>query len=362
MDRALHSLESGNSVYVVLPNCSEKIKKNIELSGINVISFKLNRTGTNPISEFFSVLELNKVINKIKPDLIHSVTIKPNLYCSLLSSINNIALISTFPGLGTLRVSTKKRHWMLSKIIFNSIKLFTNKTKYLALFENQEDMDFFTSHNYSRSSNSIRVFGAGVDTDKFMYKESRNNEDNFHVLFASRLLKNKGLELLVRACEELNSSGIKVTLSVAGIMDKDSPFSFSCEELDELLNSDIVNWLGQRDDIAKLIEDSDIVALPTSYGEGIPRILIESCAIGRPIVTTDLGGCKDICVDGFNGFIVAVGDNGSLLSALKKLALEPKLKEKMGTNGRQLVTKRFSNEHIFSQQDILYKKMLASKE
>lgn len=360
LDRALNSLKDGFEVYVAFPVCDNSIKENIESLGINVVDFKLSRSSVNPLDAFSSIVRLNRIIKGIKPDLIHSVTIKPNLYCSLLSKIHKTPLASTFAGLGTLRVSETKQHLLLSKVIFNTIKLFSTRTKYLALFENNEDMEFFINNNYSSRENSVRVYGAGVDTTKFSYCEPSIIREEFRVFFASRLLKNKGLEILVRACEKLKSKGINVILDVAGIVDNDSPFSFSKAELEHLLSSDVVNWLGKRDDIAELISNSDLVALPTSYGEGIPRILIEACAIGRPIVTTNLGGCKDICVDQVNGYIVPTNNEKSLLKALETLAENRNLLETMGLSGRNLVMEKFSNDHIFKQQQEIYKELTLS--
>jgi len=358
LDRALKSIKDGYVVCVALPICNPKIKERLELLGIEVVSFKLERTSINPLGEIFSILRMNRIIKEFKPNLIHSVTIKPNLYCALLSKLNGIPLVSTFPGLGTLRVSKSRKIKVIAKIIFSVIRYSSNNKKFLALFENEQDMSFFTSNNYVRARNAVRVYGAGVDTDKFRYVEPNQDHKELRVLFASRLLKNKGLEELVNACESLRLKGVCISLFVAGITDKDSPFSFSKSELDKLTNREVVNWLGKRDDIAELIASSDVVALPTSYGEGIPRILIEACAIGRPIITTELGGCKDICIDSKNGYIVPANNSIKLASALKKISENRNSIKDMGWKGRNIVMERFSNEHIFDQQSRLYHDMI----
>ncbi|MCX9564151.1 glycosyltransferase, partial [Vibrio cholerae] len=262
---------------------------------------------------------LNRVFNIVEPDIVHSVTIKPNLYSSVLCRLKKIKLLSTYAGLGTLKSSSIISYVIARFLIFNVIKWSSKKQFNIALFENEEDLDYFKINNILPNERLIRVFGAGVNLERYSYSSVSKLNSELNVLFASRLLKDKGLDCLIEAVKLLKKKGYKVNLYVAGIFDPDSPLSYTREQIRAFSDRGDIIWLGKRDDIPDLIQQSDVVALPTTYGEGIPRILIESCAVGRPIITTPLGGCKDICNDGINGYLVMPHNGESVASSLEKL-------------------------------------------
>ncbi|PSU34112.1 glycosyltransferase family 4 protein [Photobacterium phosphoreum] len=357
-ERAINAVKNGYNVFIAMPSCSEKLKYELESDGIVVYLYHLDRTSLGILGEVRSIINLNKVINKVSPDIIHSVTIKPNLYCTILTRIKKIQLVSTYAGLGTLKISNSIKYRLSRSVIFNIIKLFSKSKNITALFENNEDLEYFKVNGIYSECQLVRVFGAGVNLDSYPYVAPVKNR-KIKVLFASRLLKDKGLDVLVSAVRELKLKKIPIELCVAGIFDFDSPLSFTEEEIKKYSNNGDILWLGQCSNMAKLISQCDIVALPTMYGEGVPRILIEACAIGRPIITTPLGGCKDICIDNVNGFIVEPNDINTIIIALNKLCESHNLIEKFGLKGRELVTNNFSNESVFLQNLFIYKKLLS---
>lgn len=357
-ERAENAIENGFDVSVALPSCGHEIKFSLNLMGIEVYEFSMNRTGTSIVKELCAIHSLNKIFNKIHPDIVHSVTIKPNLYCSFMCRLKGIPLVSTYAGLGTLKISKSIKYRVVKGLIFNSIKLLSEKINLRALFENQDDLNFFEENTYLPKCKMIRVFGAGVDLESYAYKSSEFQSGSFNVLFASRLLKDKGLMPLVEAVRLVKRDGIKVNLYVAGIYDFESPLAFSEKEILKLEKDGDIIWLGKRNDIPSLIANSDVVALPTSYGEGVPRILIEACAVGRPIITTALGGCKDICKDRLNGYLVSPNNPSEIALSIKELYLNPELINKFGLNGRALIENGFSNESIFRQNISIYNELL----
>ncbi|WP_305402619.1 glycosyltransferase family 4 protein [Photobacterium leiognathi] len=356
-ERALHAVKSGYSVFVALPSCTRDLKINLENEGITVYEYYLDRTSLNIIGGIRSFLSIYKIIDEISPDLIHSVTIKPNLYCTIISRLKNLKLVSTYAGLGTLKISNKLKYKISRTIIFNAIKLFNNKRKMIALFENNEDLDIFRVKKIYSDNQLIRVFGAGVNLKDYAYTTPVKN-NKIKILFASRLLKDKGLDILISAVREPKEKNILIELYVAGIFDLDSPLAFTEKEINQYSDNGDIIWLGQCSNMPELISQCDVVALPTMYGEGVPRILIEACAIGRPIITTALGGCKDICIDNENGFLVESNDTKSIALALTKLCESFSLIESFGLNGRKLVESKFSNESVFEQNIDIYRKLL----
>ncbi|EHS1090431.1 glycosyltransferase family 4 protein [Vibrio cholerae] len=357
-ERAVNAIENGFAVHVALPSCDSSVASELDLLGITTHKFDMNRSSLNIIGEVCSVFSLNRVFNIVEPDIVHSVTIKPNLYSSVLCRLKKIKLLSTYAGLGTLKSSSTISYVIARFLIFNVIKWSSKKQFNIALFENEEDLDYFKINNILPNERLIRVFGAGVNLERYSYSSVSKLNSELNVLFASRLLKDKGLDCLIEAVKLLKKKGYKVNLYVAGIFDPDSPLSYTREQIRAFSDSGDIIWLGKRDDIPDLIQQSDVVALPTTYGEGIPRILIESCAVGRPIITTPLGGCKDICNDGINGYLVIPHNGESVASSLEKLILDPDNIDIMGKKGRELVEAYFSNESIFAQNISFYKKMV----
>lgn len=356
-DRAMYAIKSGYQVYVALPSCNETIRSSLEEQGLIVEIFSMSRSGLGIFGEAKTLVSLWKVFEQVKPDLVHSVTMKPNLYSTMLCKWLRIPLVTTYAGLGTLLVSKRKLYKLVRFLVFNAVKIFSNKLNVRALFENNEDLAYFGKNRILPNNCMVRVYGAGVDLSKYAYSYPEPHE-GLKVFFASRLLKNKGLELAVKACELLSERQVPITMKVAGIIDRESPYSYSSKELEGIFSSETVEWLGRRDDIARLIAQADVVVLPTTYGEGIPRILIEACAIGRPIVTTNLGGCKDICEDKVNGYLVSVDDVNGISEALENLHNNSEYIINMGKKGRNLVESRFSNQFILSQNNSIYVELL----
>lgn len=359
LDRAISAIDNGYEVHVAMGFTDKKYVEIFKNLGFKVHMLNLARTSTNPFYEIRSFLDIYKLIKFINPDLLHTITIKPNLYCVIANRMNRIPMVSTFPGMGTLKVSNSFFHRVILFFSLKLLSLFSFKNKNIFLFENDEDCGLFTSRKILPVRNLIRVFGAGVDPDEFCFMpRSKKASRCLKILFASRLLTNKGLLDLVDACNRLKLLNYDIELSVAGIFDMDSPFSITKEVINKLEEDGKIKWLGQRDDMANLINDCDVVALPSTYGEGVPRILIEACFVGRAIITTPLGGCKDICVDNVNGFLVQPNSPDSIFEALKKFYVTQSLIEKFGYKSRELVEKKFSSHAIKRQNIAIYQQLL----
>lgn len=355
LERAVFFKDIGYEVHIVMPVNEPEILKKLEELGFCITVLLIERTSMSIFNEIKVLISLHKLIKTVNPDIIHSVTIKPNLYSTILCRLNNIPLVSTYPGLGTLGVSKDFKYVLSRKVIFCLIKTFSKKQNNVALFENEEDLQLFEDMKVIPRNRLIRVFGAGINLDSFSFSNIKTgNVSSLTLLFASRLLKNKGLSLLFESVKQINNQGFNVRLKIAGIFDFDSPFAYTQDEVEEMASFDFVDWLGKRNDIKELITGADVVCLPTTYGEGVPRILIEACAVGRPIITTPLGGCKDICIDNYNGLLVDPDSVESITKALEKLLLNNELKSGLGKNGRKLVEDKFSNHSVFEQHREIY--------
>lgn len=351
MDRAKAALACYD-VHVLCPSNNKDFIRECEELGISFTNINLSRTGLNPFVEIINAFELKNVLKELNPDIIHSVTIKPNLYMAILNP-KDCAIVLTFAGLGTLRTSSGLVGIMFMKFVKVILNRLNRKNDVCALFENQEDMDFLSSGYGLLRSKCRRVYGAGVNVDSYRMTEIPNTEIPT-VLFASRMLKDKGLEPLIGAVKELRSQGININLKVAGILDTESPLSYTKEEILEMSITHNFTWLGQRDDMPFLISESNVVCLPTRYGEGVPRILIEALSCGRPIVTSSYGGCKDICINEITGFVIDPHDVEDIASALERITSDRSLATELGINGRKLIEDKYSNTIIIKENLDIY--------
>lgn len=344
LDRALAAKKSGFEVHVLAPQTEEKYKESFEKNGFYFHTLDMHRTSLNLFGEFSVFYQCLKIAKSIQPDIIHTVTVKPNLYMGIVAKLMSIPLVSTFAGLGALSTSKSVKYRLPFMLIKQCLKLVSSNKKYLALFENQEDLNVLVESKSIPENKTKRVYGAGVDTSRFIFKPE--DTESLQILFAARLLKDKGLSDLIKAVKLVKQKGHHVTLKVAGIFDEVSPTAYTQVEIENMAKSGDFEWLGKRDDMVELINQSNIICLPTTYGEGVPRILIEASACGRSIVSTSLGGCKDICIDGVTGLQAQASNPVHLAEVLLKLLIDDSLRKSCGEKGRQLVEDKYSNSSI----------------
>lgn len=345
--RAKAAKSEGYEVHIAAAYSDENLRLEFEAIGFTTHAFKLHRSSINPLKELQSYQQIKNIIREIKPDIIHTATVKPNIYAGLAIKEYKIKLIINITGLGysfSNRSIKAKATKALITALYRKIAI-KNETRFI--FENSENQSLFKSLNIGKVENLILIPGAGVDCELFSPKKEIKKEEP-SILFAARLLKDKGLQELIEASIALKKQGVKHTINVAGIIDYDSPGAIKEKQLFKWEKEGLINWLGQREDIHDLIIQSSVVCLPTKYGEGVPRILIEAASSGRPIVATNTTGCKDILHDKRNGFLLNPGDKNSLTTSLKILLESPEKREKFGVYGRDLVERKFDEKFVIA--------------
>lgn len=359
LDRAVAAMKNGYDVYVISPETSEKYTNIITEAGCKKIHLKLSRSGLNPAAEIATLFFLSKQLKQIQPDLIHSITVKPNLYCGLISKFNKLPLIASVTGLGLIYSDNK---YQILRFLISSLYRFIFKGKTnKVLFESQDDLNLFVSEKIIDENMAVKVNGAGVNTA--LYSPNCGLDWRAKPLvfvFAARLLHSKGVMELVKAFNLLDASvRAEAKLIVAGIEDVGSKDSLSTDDMELLKTSDGIEYIGRCDDMPVLLQNAHVVCLPTTYGEGIPRILIEAASCGKVILTSDLGGCKEICISGFNGIALSDVSACSLSEAISMLVSNRALLLEYGTNGRKLVLDKFDQELIIEQNLSLYKDLVS---
>lgn len=346
---------AGFAVFVATPQGAgvEKIRE----QGFIHVPIKLERWGMNPFKEFTSLLTLYRAYSKIKPHIVHHVTIKPVLYGSCIARIARIpAVVNAISGLGYVFISrgilaTARR--LCVQAIYRSVLRHRNST---VLFQNPDDRDFFVSNRLVAPGDFVMVKGSGVDTTKFIPFDS-NNEIPV-VLMVARLLRDKGLVEFVEAARLLRHKGVEARFLVAGDPATGNPAGVSEAQLAVWQEEGVVEFLGYCGSILPVYQSSDIICLP-SYREGLPKALIEGASVGRPLVATDVPGCREVVREGVNGFLVALGDSAGLARALECLITDKSLRLKMGSMSRELVLREgFGEEYVVAATISVYRKLL----
>ena len=353
LDRARYFMNKGYDVHLATYFSSAKLKQKFQSIGINCQDIPFKRKSLNPFNEIKTILSIKQTARTIKPDLIHCITIKANIYAGLFTS--STPMIYSITGTGSVFSSKRLPFVLVNPLCKKLYKVIGKQSSSHFIFENQYDCDLFTSFRIINDNASV-IKGAGVDLNVFKPSELPQTHT---ILFAARLLKAKGLFTLIDAVKQLEYQGQPLTLLVAGICDNDAFDAISTQYLEHLDKKGTLRWLGNVKDMPSLISQSDIVCLPTQYGEGVPRILIEAAACGRPIVATDVAGCRDIVEHKKNGFLVPTKESQSLAEALKTLLNNNGLCSKFSKFGRKKAVSEFSNEVVFSSTERVYKQLLS---
>lgn len=360
LERAVAAKSSGFDVSVVTPLTDPTIRKSIESRGIKVIPWNLSRSGRHIFRELSSINALRKIIKQIDPDLIHCITVKPNIYNFFLSLFDKRRLILSVTGLGMLFTSERFIDRVFGSVV-KGLYSFASR-KHFIFFENNDDLDIIKNAPFSDSNRLKRVMGAGVSSKEYAYRRLPELRDSLILLFAARLLRPKGLDVLFEAVKALNDEGYNAKLRVAGIFDEDSPLAIELEQIEEWTRYPFFEFLGNRKDVPDLIASSHFVCLPSTYGEGIPRILIEATAIGRPLVTTDVPGCREICTNNFNGFLVPVAASRPIVEALKGIYSDPRKLEEMGHNSNMVFKRGYDSEQVIEYTLSVYEDLLGESQ
>ena len=344
LERAEYFQSLGFDIHIISSFLKNDIKNELESKGFICHQLSVKRKSVNIIREVGSVFRLKRLLDEIEPELIHCVTIKPNIYAGLLNRLFfNKPIIYSVTGLGAVFSSNSIKFNLLRRIITTLYK-YISSSKARFIFENNEDYKLFDDLDILKYGNGRVIKGAGIDLTRFSPSLSPLNKN---VLFGARLLKEKGLACLVEAKQILESQGVEFKLNVAGIIDDDVSSAIPLEHIESWAKRGDINWLGNVKEMPELIKQNDIVCLPTTYGEGVPRILIEAASCQRAIITTDVVGCREIVSHNVNGLLAQPGDVVSLVNCLRALLEDDEKTLEFGAKGRQKVEKEFSQEMVF---------------
>jgi glycosyltransferase involved in cell wall biosynthesis len=226
-------------------------------------------------------------------------------------------------------------------------------------FQNPDDLAVFIDKGIVSKEKTVLIKGSGVDTS--IFKTTPEVEGLPVVVLASRMLWAKGIQEFVDAVRILSDSGVKARFALVGKSDPANPSAIPTDQLQSWNEGGVVEWWGHKSDMPGVFGQSHIVCLPSSYGEGVPKVLIEAAACGRAIVTTNTPGCREIVRHGENGLLIPVRDSKALADALRTLIENPDMRARMGARGREIAVAEFSEEKVIEQTLFVYGELLSRK-
>ena len=338
---------------------------------IEFVPFEFDRLSFNPIAVLGVIRRLTKLLQELRPDLLHTFTLRPNAYGGIAGRRARIpVIINTITGLGSLYSDDLGARGALARLGVNSLTRRALSGAAAVIFQNPDDQNYYLEKRLCRSEQMRLIVGSGVDVSLFSSQAVSSNRkaalreelkiapNEIVVIMIARLLSSKGVREFLQAAERLGDRG---RFLLIGDPDPGNPSTLTEENLQPHLSHGNVIAPGHQKNIPEWLAISDIYTLP-SYGEGLPRTVLEAMAMGLPIVTTDVPGCRETVTNGENGFLIPARNSEALVEALKRLIENPAIRTAMGQRSREIVESRFSNCVILRQYLNLYQELLAIHE
>jgi N,N'-diacetylbacillosaminyl-diphospho-undecaprenol alpha-1,3-N-acetylgalactosaminyltransferase len=335
--------------------------------GIEFVPLSLDRKTFHPLKAWATVHRLRSILRALRPDVLHTFTLRPNVYGALAGWLAGVpAIVSTVTGLGTLYT----RHDVRTRLLRWGVEQVTRLALRAAdavIFQNPEDQHYYLSRKLCRPEQARLIVSAGIDVkafspDRFSLEERQRlrqerglSPDAIVVTMIARLIAPKGVREFLQAAERLNG---KARFVLIGEPDPGNFDSLTWEEIQAYVRRGLVLAPGWQNDVLPWLAITDVFVLPSYYREGIPVTVLEAMAMGLPVVATDVPGCREAVVAGETGFLVPPRNVDELVQAIRKLVEDPALRRRMGQAGRARAVQRFAIERITAQYLDLYAELL----
>tara|TARA_A100001011_G_scaffold371781_1_gene429493 strand:- start:847 stop:1971 length:1125 start_codon:yes stop_codon:yes gene_type:complete len=316
----------------------------------------INRSSFGLVSNFVTMINILKIMLKVKPYIVHFISIKPVLIGGLVSRLfPSITKIFSISGLGSAFISEN----IFSKLKFNLLiflySVALNQEKCKVIFQNKNDLNFLLNNTKLKKSNCVLIPGSGVPLKKFNPKKF--NFKNPIVMFPSRMLAHKGIFEFAQAARILKTKKINARFILVGDIDEDNPSGIKINLIRKWENENILEYWGYKEKMSYILSLATIIVLP-SYREGFPKVLMEAAASGRPAITTNVPGCKDAVVHNSTGILVPVKNSRKLANEIKNLLNNKSKIKKMSINARDYALKNFDINRIVDSHIQIYKKII----
>ncbi len=337
-NEVVEDLLSDHEVFISLPD-EDSYTKILADEGCHIFHTPFNRRGMNPISDVLLMFRYIRLIRMIKPNMVFTYTIKPNIYGGMACRLTHTNYATNITGLGTAIQSGG----ILSKVLIRMYRIALNKAK-AVFYQNEYNMEFMLGQRVSGREQSILLPGSGVNTIKHSYKPYPSEDKGVRVLAVLRIMKDKGIEEFLyaadRICDEFDAHFV-----LAGGYEDDARQEYE-PQVQRLVEAGKLEYVGFCDRIDELYERSHILIHP-SYHEGLSNVCLEAAACGRLVVTTDVPGCRETVIPGETGLLFKSKDKNAAYNALVEiLSISSSEREHMGRQGRKYVEENFNRENV----------------
>lgn len=341
--------DEGYKIVAIAPK--DTFSHKLEELGFEYHEVKMNNKGTNPFEDLKLMMDFYKLFKTIKPDVTLNYTIKPNIYGTIAATCAGVPVINNVSGLGTVflddGLSSKIARWLYRFTFRFSKKVF---------FQNEQDQQLFIERHLVDAKKSERIPGSGICTQKYVPIKHAVDKKHLKFLFVARLLKDKGLFEYVDAARLLKKKYPDVEFAILGPFYPGNPTAVTEEAMERWQKEETITYLGETNNVESFMAKADCVVLP-SYREGLSRVLLEASIMARPIITTDVPGCRELVDEGSNGFVCKVKDAEDLAEKMEKmLLLEDIERVNMGLHGRQKIIDEFDEKIVIDK----YKEAISS--
>ena len=342
----MHVAESartaGYDVHVATPDWGGR--EEIEEANFTWHELDMRRGMVNPLNVMRVLGQMVSLYRRLKPHLVMHITLKPIMLGTLAANITGVdAVVNYNTGLGYTFIDERPLTRWIRRFFVYGYKAWMGHKKKVDVFLNPDDLNVFKRLGLSEARTSRVISGPGVDIKEFHPVPEPNGKPI--VVLASRMLWHKGVGEFIEAARNLKREGVQARFVLAGDPDEGNLASVTKEDLEAAEKEGVVEWWGYQTDMPAVFQQASIGVLP-SYREGLGKVLIEAAACGRPVVATDVAGCREVARDGVNGYLVPVRNARRLGEAIRRLLEQPELRKRMGENGRRIVEREFSNQIV----------------
>jgi glycosyltransferase involved in cell wall biosynthesis len=314
--------------------------------GIVFVPLPVSRRPIDPFSDWLLLWTLFRWYRRVRPDVVHHFTIRPVIYGSVAAWLAGVPkIVNSITGLGTVFGDSQKG-WL--RVIVERQYRLALRLSHMTFFQNEDDYRHFLGRGLVKPEKAQVVPGSGVNCERFQPQSPIEPSTNGSVTFllSARLLWEKGIDDFVQAARLVKQAYPATQFQLLGKRDERNPNVIPQEVLDQWEGEKIINWLGEVSDVRPIVAKADVVVLPTYYREGVPRVLLEASAMGKPIIATDTVGCRDVVEPEKNGILVPVKDPQALASSMIRLIENPAMRWSMGKAGRESVVKKFNEQMV----------------
>lgn len=352
------ALSAANAQCHVLAHKDDTVPQ-ITDTGAHFHHWDITPRSTSVLKELKSALHLLRTIHNLKPDIVHLVTIKPVLYGGFIARLLRVpGVVFAISGMGYLfqdKEAPKSPTQVLAKLFYRFVLRHKNGR---VIVQNRSDREFFITEMKVAEDKVFQLPGSGVNLQSFQAAHKSN--DVPVIVLTARMLWDKGIEYFVEAAKIINSDTTRARFVLVGLSDPDNPRSVPIETLETWQQEGVVEYFGHRSDIPQILANADIYCLPTIYGEGLPKAILEAMASGCATVATNWPGCNEVISDGENGLLVTPKDTDQLVDTLSRLIDNKELRHSLGTQARITVERGYSVETVVQQTLAIYERLLES--